>query len=61
MTLAELLVKIASAILSVVTILIVLYYINKMALKKAEKASAEFDKQMTELKKKKSKNESKKG
>jgi len=53
MTIEEVLVKVASAILSVVTILIVLYYINKAALKKAEKASTEFNKQMEDLKKKK--------
>ncbi len=55
MTLAELLVKIGSAILSIIAILVVIYFIDKAARKKAEQASKEFNEFIKSQKKNKNK------
>jgi hypothetical protein len=44
MSFEELLVKVAAAVFSIGAILLVLYYINKKAMKKAQRMSEEFAK-----------------
>lgn len=52
MTFEELLVKIGASLLSVVAILLVIYWLDKMAKKRAVKESAKFNKMIEESKQK---------